>query len=136
MFVNKKAMASYGAVKVQAGVSDADGVTLTQMLFDGLVDHLAAAEGHMQRDALAQKKDSLDRALKILFGLQGSLDFERGGEVAAALNDLYVYSIRRLTLANAENDVQAVREVRGFLDDIRQAWTTLPRGPAAPAGGR
>ena len=133
MFQNKKAMASYGAVKVQTGAAYADGVMLTQMLFDGLIDQLSIAEGHMLRQEVAAKHACIDKALKIIFGLQGTLDFERGEQVAVALNDLYLYAIRTLTAANAGNDVEALRKVRGFLDEVRNAWAQLARERATPA---
>ena len=46
MAFRKKGLASYGEVSVQAGTAYADSVQLIQMLFDGLIDSLAAAEGH------------------------------------------------------------------------------------------
>lgn len=133
VFLQKKAMASYGEVKVQAGVAYADGVRLTQMLYDGLCDTLATAEGHMSRGAVAEKGESVNRALKILFGLQGTLDFDRGGEVARTLNDLYSYSVRRIVEASATNDLAALQEVRGHLEQIRVSWATLPASLEAGA---
>ena len=126
MAVNKKAMNAYRSVGVTSGVEYADSVQLVQMLFDGLLAALADAEGHMQRNAIAEKGESINRASKILIGLQSTLDFERGGELARNLSDLYDYAMRRILKANLRNDIAAIQEVRGLLGEITGAWELLP----------
>jgi flagellar protein FliS len=119
-------MNAYRSVGVTSGVEYADSVQLVQMLFDGLLAALADAEGHMQRNAIAEKGESINRASKILIGLQSTLDFERGGELARNLNDLYDYAMRRILKANLRNDIAAIQEVRGLLGEITGAWELLP----------
>ena len=126
MAVNRKAMNAYRSVGVSSGVEYADSVQLVQMLFDGLLAALADAEGHMQRNAIAEKGESINRASKILIGLQSTLDFEKGGELARNLSDLYDYAMRRILKANLRNDVAAIQEVRGLLGEITSAWERLP----------
>ena len=125
MAFRKKGLASYGEVSVQAGTAYADSVQLIQMLFDGLVDSLAAAEGQIEREEVQAKGESLSRAIRIVLGLQGSLDLEKGGEIAANLADLYDYCTRRLMHANLKNDVEAV-----ILDHTNAAsGIGVPRSP-------
>jgi len=119
-------MNAYRSVGVTSGVEYADSVQLVQMLFDGLLAALADAEGHMQRNAIAEKGESINRASKILIGLQSTLDFERGGELARNLSDLYDYAMRRILKANLRNDIAAIQEVRGLLGEITGAWELLP----------
>jgi flagellar protein FliS len=126
MAVRKKGLASYGEVEVQSGTAYADSVQLIQMLFDGLIDSLAAAEGHIERNEIQAKGESLSRATRIVLGLQGSLDIEEGGEIAGNLADLYDYCARRLLHANLKNDLDAVREVRQLMGEIRDAWAQVP----------
>ena len=82
MAFRKKGLASYGEVEVKSGTAYADSVQLIQMLFDGLIDSLAAAEGQIERNEIQAKGESLSRATRIVLGLQGSLDMEKGGEIA------------------------------------------------------
>ena len=60
-------------------------------------------------------------------GLQGSLDYERGGEVAVNLGELYGYSIRKLFAANVNLDKapENVAEVKGLLAPIAEAWENM-----------
>ncbi len=126
MAFRKKGLASYGEVNVQAGTAYADSVQLIQMLFDGLIDSLAAAEGQIEREEMQAKGESLARAMRIIVGLQGSLNLEKGGEIAVNLASLYGYCARRLTHANLENDVEAIQEVKRLINEIREAWAQVP----------
>ena len=126
MNMRERALASYGDVKVTTGVSGADNVQLIQMLFDGLIESLATARGHMERGSITEKSKSLSRAGRIVVGLQGALDFEKGGDIARNLNDLYSYVTRRLFHVNAYNDLVVLDEVQSLIQDIAQAWKTLP----------
>ena len=117
---------SYGSVQVVTGVATADNIQLIQMLFDGLTESLSSAKGHIQNNAIEEKSKSLSRAGRIVVGLQGALDFERGGELAQNLNELYSYVTRRLFHVNAYNDLVVLDEVQSLIQDIAQAWKTLP----------
>ena len=133
---NQKAIASYGDVKVTTGVATANNVQLIQMLFDGLLESLATAKGHIQNGAIVDKGKSIARASRIVLGLQGALDFERGGDLANNLNELYGYVTRRLLHVNARNDLDALEEIFGLMNEIRSAWEGVPDLiPASPRAG-
>ena len=136
MRTNHKAIAAYGDVKVTTGVASADGVQLIQTLFDGLLESLAATKGHIQNGAIVEKGKSIARASRIVIGLQGALDFERGGDLANNLNELYGYVTRRLLHVNARNDLDALEEIFGLMNEIRTAWEGVPDLiPASPRAG-
>lgn len=136
MRANQKAIASYGDVKVTTGVATANNVQLIQMLFDGLLESLATAKGHIQNGAIVDKGKSIARASRIVLGLQGALDFERGGDLANNLNELYGYVTRRLLYVNARNDLDALDEIYSLMNEIRSAWEGVPDLiPAAPRAG-
>lgn len=126
MRVHFKALESYstGSAATQAGV--ANRVELIQMLFDGLIDSLSSARGHIEHHAIEEKSKSLTRASRILIGLQGALDFDKGGDLASNLHELYGYAIRRLLHVNIHNDLAALEEVRSLMAEVREAWRTVP----------
>jgi len=121
-----RAAQSYGSVQVVTGVATADNVQLIQMLYDGLAESLATARGHIENGNIEDKSKALSRAGRIVVGLQGALDFERGGELAHNLNDLYGYLTRRMLYVNAFNDLKALEEVASLVRDISSAWQALP----------
>jgi flagellar protein FliS len=126
MMLNRRAANHYGAVMVETGVSEADGTQLIQMLLDGLIESLNIAEGHIKRKAIAEKSYHLTRAGRIVLGLQNALDFESGGDVAKTLSELYQYLTRRLLHINIRNDLEALNEVRGLVQQVRDAWVLVP----------
>ena len=121
-----RAIQSYGDVKVGAGVATANNVQLIQMLFDGLLESMVAARGHIQHNSIQDKSKAIARASRIVLGLQGALDFERGGDLANNLNEFYSYVTRRLFHVNAHNDLEALDEVYGLMREIRDAWEGVP----------
>ena len=121
-----KAMESYGSDNLASQASVANNVALIQMLFDGLTDTLVAAQGHLAHGAIQEKGKCIARASRIVIGLQGSLDFAKGGELAQNLNDLYNYVSRRLIFANANNDMAVLQEIHGLMAEIRSAWQEVP----------
>ena len=126
MRINHKAIESYGQVKNVTGVAQSNNVELIQMLFDGLVESLSAAKGHIQHNSIPEKGKAISRATRIVLGLQGALDFEKGGDLANNLNDLYNYVTRRLLHINLRNDLVALDEIYGIITEIREAWKQVP----------
>ncbi len=126
MRVHFKAMASYGSDNLASQASVANSVALIQMLFDGFIESINAAKGHLQHGAIQEKCKSLSRASRIVLGLQGALDFQKGGELASNLDELYSYVTRRLLHANAQNDLQILEEIHGLMSEIRQACQDVP----------
>jgi flagellar protein FliS len=126
MRVNFKALESYGAGSAATQAAVANKVELIQMLFDGLLDSLMTAHGHIERNAIEEKAKCLARANRIVFGLQSALDFEKGGDLAKNLNELYSYTTRRLLHINVRNDLTALREVHGLMSEVREAWRQVP----------
>ena len=137
MRLNFKAMESYGEGSHTSQAMVADKVELIQMLFDGLIDSLVTAKGHIQRGSIEDKNKSLMRAGRIVIGLQGALDLDKGGDLARNLYELYSYVTRRLVHVNARNDLDALQEVHTLLNEIRQAWRDVPNllPKTAPASG-
>jgi flagellar protein FliS len=123
--MNKRGASAYGEVKLQGDVAESDRAGLIRMMFDALIDSLNMAQAHIERKELQGKWDSISRASRIVLGLQSALDHEKGGELAANLDELYGYVSRRLIHANAHNDVAIIQEVRGLMSEIRDAWSQI-----------
>lgn len=132
MRVHFKAIDSYstGSTATQAAV--ANRVELIQMLFDGLIDSLSAAKGHIEHRNIEEKSKALARASRIVVGLQAALDLDKGGDLAANLNELYGYVVRRILHVNIQNDLGALEEVRSLVTEVREAWRQVPS--LLPAG--
>ncbi len=127
--VNSRAAAAYKRIGAETIVQGADPHTLVGLLFDALLQAIAQANGALLRKDVASKGAALGKAVRILEeGLKAGLNLREGGEVAANLNQLYDYSILRLTQANLRNDAKALEEVAQLIEPVAQSWKAI-RGP-------
>lgn len=116
------AMRQYQQVGVQAQVTEASPHRLIQMLMQGGLDRIYQAKGAMEYGRTADKGELIGKSISIIGGLREALDHEVGGDLAANLDRLYDYMIRRLTEANRKNDTAALEEVAGLLMEVKSGW--------------
>lgn len=119
------ALDEYKQITAHSAVEEASPHRLIQMLFEGLLDRLNLAKGHIARKDLEEKTRYLDMSLSIIGGLQASLDMDKGGEVAKNLDALYDYMTMQLFKANAENKAEYVEEVANLVREIKSAWDEI-----------
>lgn len=125
----------YRKAQIEGAVMEADPHRLVALLLSGACDRIRLAGASLARGDQARKGKAIGEACAIVGHLNGSLDHEAGGEVAANLSSLYDYVVRRLTEANLHNDGAALDESLGLLSEINSAWDAIApaRGvPAAP----
>ena len=97
------------------------------MLYDGAVKSLNIAI-----EILEKKEHKLDivsnnviKAQDIISELMVSLDFEKGGEIAKDLFNIYMYMNRELLSGNIKKEIEPLKNVRKFLMDLREAWNEI-----------
>jgi flagellar protein FliS len=127
-------LAQYQSVSAHGGVADADPHTLVLMLLDGAMERMSTARGCIERGEIGRKVKLLNSCLSLIAELRGSLNMEKGGALAQNLSDLYDYMLRRLLLANANNDARVLSEVMSLLSEVRGAWVAI--GPEVRQGAR
>lgn len=116
------AMKQYQTVNVNAQVSEADPHRLIQMLMEGGLQRLAQAKGAMQFNNIPLKGELIGKCMGIIGGLRDGLDLNKGGELAANLDNLYAYMLQRLSIANLKNDAAILDEVAALLRDVKEGW--------------
>lgn len=120
------AIKQYQQVSVSSSVMGASPHRLVQMLMEGVLERVAVAKESIVRNEIAMKGQNIGRAIDIVGGLQGSLNKEAGGEIAENLDNLYDYMIRRLLVANSQNDVSILDEVSNLMLEIKMGWDAIP----------
>ncbi len=93
---------------------------LTLTLYNGLVKNLMKAEFALTENDIEVTNNSLVKAQDILYEFVITLDMQY--EVANGLSLLYDYMINRVAEANIKKDVEIVREVLKFAQDLRDTW--------------
>ena len=120
-----QAAQQYSSVKVQTNIEDASPHRLIQMLFEGALERIAQAKGALQQHQIARKCELIGKAINIVAGLQGCLNDKEGGELAANLDSLYDYIIRRLSQANYENNMAMLDECGRLLSEVKFGWDAI-----------
>lgn len=124
--VSTRAASAYQRVGVETSVNSADPHQLVSLLFDALLQSLGSARLALQRKDIAAKCRDIGRAVRLLEeGLTASLDESKGGELASNLSALYDYCVRRLTQANAENDLAKIEEVIQLIEPLASGWKQI-----------
>lgn len=132
-FVPGQALKKYQSVGAHSQVAAADPYRLVQLLFGNVVERLAAARGHMERNETGRKGEQVSKAIAVINALDASLNFEQGGEIAANLHSLYDYMLVRLLRANAEDDPRGLEEVAGLMRNLKDGWDGISGSHARPA---
>ena len=112
----------YQAVELETRTRSASPYELVLVLYDGLLDELARARGHIEAKQYQQKGRSLEKCIKILNGLNAALDYDNGGELIAGLGQLYEYCIRRIAEISISLEVEGIDEVTHLLTTLREGW--------------
>ena len=120
------AMKQYQQVSVHSGIMDASPHRLVQMLMEGALEKIALAKGNMTNNEIASKGENISKAIGIIGGLQSSLDYDSGGEIAENLSNLYDYMSNRLVVANLRNDASILDEVASLMVEIKMGWDGIP----------
>lgn len=113
---------SYRSVDLEAKAASASPYELVLMLFDGLLDELARARGHIEGKRFQQKGRSLEKCLNILNGLNSALDYEQGGELVQGLARLYDYCIYKVSDVSVSLSLTDLDEVVRLLGTLREGW--------------
>ncbi|MHB8841655.1 MAG: flagellar export chaperone FliS [Candidatus Aquicultor sp.] len=103
----------------------ANPLDLIIQLYDGAISRLNKAIFCINQGNITQKIQYITRTIAIIEELLASLDMKAGGEVAVNLQGLYVHMLQELTIANANNDVQKIKQVEELLKELRGAWKEI-----------
>lgn len=115
----------YAAVHSGSRTEGATPHGLVKILFDELLLAMDAAALAERNGDCMKVSDKQARAMSILFALEASLDFDKGGDVAVGLAQIYRES-RRLLLAGAkERSAAPVEQARAMIAEIADAWNQI-----------
>ncbi len=117
----------------QTEVQSRNPIELVVLLHDGALRFLAAASAGFASGDIPARRHATSRLLAIVSELQSTLDVERGGAIAASLDELYSYMTGRIVQATVANDAAPLEDVRRVLETLREGWQGA--AAATPAAG-
>ena len=125
LYSHQSKLAAYRSVNAHGVVADADPHSLVLTVLDATLARLNTARACIEHKEIRRKAGLLHSSVILIAELRGSLDLEKGGQLAQNLSDLYEYMTRRLIHANLNNDLAAVAEVASLLGELREAWVAI-----------
>lgn len=103
-------------------VDTADQGKLILITYDVAIKHCRIAlEKFSNQSLIEERTKDIFKVQDAVSELMSSLNLDVG-EIAQNLYKLYDYMIRRLVNANTKGESQPVREVLGYLIDLKSAW--------------
>ena len=123
---------AYENVGLETEVQSASPHKLILLLFEGAKQAILIAKAGIEQNDIPKKGSAISKAIGIILnGLRASLNLEEGGKLSEDLWALYDYMGRRLLHANLHNDMAALDEVLGLLNEIHSAWIEIGNMPEA-----
>lgn len=89
---------------------------------DQVISLLHSAARAIEARDIEKKTLDLNRALTLIVHLQGSLDFERGGEATQLLDRFYTFARGEIFKGSAKLDAGMLRQVATHFAEVRKVW--------------
>jgi flagellar protein FliS len=117
--------ARYREIDVAARVQGATPHGLIQIMFEELLKGLDTLMAADAAHDLARRNAAQARAISLLHGLESSLDYTRGGEIADNLGRIYREARRLLGPTPGMERATAIAEAHDMVSTISSAWAAI-----------
>ena len=123
--LNRDAIKAYQTVEQDYMVEGADPHTLVQILFSEFIVSIELTIQALEVADLAAKSAHITKCMMICHLLASSLDFDKGGDIAVSLAEIYEWSRRKLLEASRHNRISDLQDVHKTISDISSAWSAI-----------
>tara|TARA_Y100000588_G_C13780806_1_gene722313 strand:- start:148 stop:555 length:408 start_codon:yes stop_codon:yes gene_type:complete len=110
-----------------AGLSEiSDPHEIVNTLFKELLKSMNIFKDSLgDKDQVDKKSKSFSRGLTIIYSLQTSLDFEKGGEISNNLFRIYEYSRQQMIADLKNNKANGINTAISIISEIAGAWNQI-----------
>jgi len=119
--------ARYQSVDIASRIEGATPHRLVQIMYEELLKALDAMAFATARGDYVQRGEHQSKVLAILTGLETSLDFDKGGQIAVDLVAIYREARRLVIAGGREGDAQLIGQAREMIQEISNAWDAIGR---------
>ncbi|HWV14653.1 MAG TPA: flagellar export chaperone FliS [Cellvibrio sp.] len=120
---SQEALKQYRQLGLETQINNASPHRLIQLLMEGALERLVAAQSAMERGDAATKGVMIGKTMGIISGLRSALDMNvKESDLSENLDSLYDYMGRRLLEASTFNKVEMVAEVIELFKTIKSGW--------------
>lgn len=111
----------------KSAIAGASPVGIIVMLYDAAISFMEQGKAAMAVKDYDKQNTLLQKAQRIVTELMGSLDMDKGGEVAKNLMSLYSYAWNELVQANVHDKPECIDHALMVFTEIRESWATIER---------
>jgi len=121
--MNRNPLNAYRQTKVKTASQG----RLIVMLYDEAVKQLDLAIEEIRKPdrKLDKFHNSIVKTQDIITELMASLDFDKGGDIAQNLYNLYMYFNQQLLQSNMNKTTESLEEIKNMMSDLRGAWASI-----------
>jgi flagellar protein FliS len=119
--------ARYQSVDISSRIEGATPHRLVQIMYEELLKALDAMAFATARGDYVQRGEHQSKVLAILTGLETSLDFDKGGQIAVDLVAIYREARRLVIAGGRDSDAKLVTQTRDMIQEISNAWDAIGR---------
>lgn len=116
----------------ESSVRGASPVRLVISLYEQAIEDLRRAVLSLEKGDIENRTKEINHALLVIAHLQGSLDMERGGDVAKNLSRFYNLIRAGLTEAQFKQSSNLLQQQISQLVEVHEAWIEVERATAVP----
>jgi flagellar secretion chaperone FliS len=117
----------------EAAVQGASPVRLVILLYEQAIQDVRHAVAALAKGDIEERTRQINHAILVLGHLQGSLDKNRGGQIAANLERFYALVRGGLLAAQCEQSEALLEQQIALLMRVRGAWCEVERAEPPPA---
>jgi flagellar secretion chaperone FliS len=119
--------ARYQSVGISSRIEGATPHQLVQIMYEELLKALDAMAFATSRGDYIQRGEHQSKVLAILTGLETSLDFDKGGQIAVDLVAIYREARRLVVAGGRDGDARPIVQAREMMQEISSAWDAIGR---------
>lgn len=106
----------------QTSVVSASREKILLMLYEGAIRFTKLAIKACDEKKIADRGHNIGKAFDIVMELNNTLDHRVGGELAAQLEQLYMYMMEQFTKANISGSAEPLKSVLKSLETLYDGW--------------
>ena len=124
---SKKMMQAYQNANREAVAESENPHALITVLFEELLRAMRSYVSNVEKNNSPEPEQTaqFSRALMILYGLQSSLNFDEGGEIAENLFRLYEYARQQMLTTSREGQTAGTLTAIEAIESICDAWRQI-----------
>jgi flagellar protein FliS len=122
---NKASLESYKSTNVEGNLIEGDPYKVILLMKEEIINNLVQAKRAIRKNDVQERLDCLNRAIKLVKGLQSLLDPEKGGEIILRYQSLYQRMVFRIIQANINGSIEILDELITGMSALKKGWLDI-----------